>query len=55
MRQGEGTKSNIGYFQSQLPKVFNCSEDISALTFTSELQISHPLYKHLLKHNITQE
>jgi len=32
----------------------SCDEDISALTFISGLQISHPLYKYLLKHDVTR-
>ena len=54
MRQDDNLKSYIGYFQSQLAKVFNCSEDVSALTFISGLQIFHTLYKHLLKHDVTR-
>jgi len=44
----------MGYFQSQLAKIFNCGEDVSAFAFISRLQLSHPLYKHLLKHDITR-
>ena len=47
MRQGDSLKSYIGYFRSQLVKIFNCGEDVSALAFISGLEISHPLYKHL--------
>ena len=54
MRQGDSLKSYIGYFQSQLVKVFNCEEDVSALAFISGLQISQPLYKHLLKQDVTR-
>ena len=53
MRQNDNLKSYINFFQSQLAKVSNCGEDISALAFISELQVSHPMYKHLLKHNVT--
>jgi len=53
-RQEDSLKSYIGYFQSQLAKVPNCDEDVSALTFIIGMQVSHPLYKHLLKHNVTQ-
>jgi len=53
-RQGNNLKSYIGCFQSQLAKVSDCNEDISAITFISELQVSHPMYKHLLKHNVTR-
>ena len=53
MRQGDSFKSYISYFQSHLAKVPNCDKDVFALTFISELQISYPLYKHLLKHNVT--
>jgi len=52
MRQSESPKSYINFFQSQLAKVPNCGEDVSALTFISGLQVSHPLYKHLLNKNI---
>ena len=53
MRQSESLKLYISFFQSQLAKVPNCGEDVFALAFISGLQISHPLYKHLLKHNVT--
>jgi len=54
IRQSDILKSYIGYFQSQLAKVPNCGEDISALAFFSGLQVSHPMYKYLIRHNITQ-
>ena len=41
-------------FQSKLVKVFNYVEDISALAFISWLHVFHPLYKHLLKHDVTR-
>ena len=53
MRQGDSLKSYIGFFQSQLAKVLSCDEDVSALTFIRGLQVSHPLYKHLLKYDVT--
>ena len=37
MRQSESLKSYISFFQSQLAKVPNCGEDVSALAFVSEL------------------
>ena len=54
IRQGDNIKSYISYFQDQLAKVPNCNEDVSTLAFISELQISHALYKHLLKHDLTR-
>ena len=54
IRSGDSLKSYIGYFQNQLAKVPNSDEDVSALAFISGLQISHPLYKHLLKHDVTR-
>jgi len=36
------------------PKSPHCGEDIPAFTFLSRLQVSHPIYKHLLQHNVTQ-
>ena len=54
MSQNDNLKSYIGYFQSQLDTVPNCDEDFSALVFISGLQFSHPLYNHLLKHNVNQ-
>jgi len=54
MRPSDSLKSYIRYFQNQLVKVPNCSEDVSALTFINRLHVSHLLYKHLLKHDITQ-
>ena len=37
-----------------MAKVCNCSEDVLVLAFISELQVPHPLYKHMLKHDISQ-
>ena len=54
MRQSDNLKSYISYFQNQLTKIPSCGEDVSELAFINELQISHPLCKHLLKHNVTQ-
>ena len=54
MRQDDSFKSYIGYFQNQLVKVPNCDEDVSALAFINRLQISYPLYKYTLKHDITR-
>ena len=49
MRPGDSLKSYINFFQKQLTKVSNCGEKVSALAFISGLQVTHPLYKHLLK------
>ena len=53
-RQGDSLKSFIGYFQSKQDKVFSCGEDVFTLAFINGLQVSHPMYKHLLKHNVTR-
>ena len=53
MRPSDSLKAYIIYFQNQLVKVHNCSEDASSLAFISRLQISHLLYKHLVKYNFT--
>ena len=53
MRQSDDLKSYIGYIQSQLAKVPNCGEGVPVLAFISGLQDFHPLYKYLLKHNVT--
>jgi len=52
--QSDNLRSYIAFFQSQLAKVPNCLEDVSALVFISGLQVSHSLYKHLLKYNVTR-
>jgi len=54
MRPGDNLKSYINFFQSQLAKVSNCGEEASALAFISGLQVTHSLYKHLLKHNVAK-
>ena len=54
MRQDDNLKSYIGYFQNQLAKIPNYGEDVSAPAFISRLQISHPLYKYLLKHDVAR-
>jgi len=51
--QSNNLKSYISFFQSQLAKVPNCGENICTVAFISRLQVL-PLYKHLLKHNITR-
>jgi len=54
MRHSDSLKTYIGYFQNQLAKVHNYSEDASAPAFISGLRITHPLYKHLVKYNVTR-
>ena len=54
MREGDNLKSYIGYFQSQLAKVSHYSKNVSSIAFISGLQISHPLYKYLLKYDVTR-
>jgi len=54
IRQSDSLKSFIGNFWSLLAKVPNCSEGVYALTFISGMRLSNPLYKHLLKHNVTR-
>ena len=54
MRQEDSLKLYINFLQSQLTKVSNCGEDLPVLTFISMLQVTYPLYKHLLKHNIAK-
>ena len=41
IRQSESLKSYISFFQSQLAKVPNCGEDVSALLFISGLHASN--------------
>ena len=50
MRLSNSLKAHIGYFQNQLTKVHNYSENASALAFISGLRVTHPLYKHLMKY-----
>jgi len=54
MRSEDSLKSYINFFQNQLTKVSNCSEEVSALAFITRLQVTHPLYKYLLKDNVTK-
>ena len=54
MRPSDSFKLYIDYFQNHLAKVPNCGEDVSALTFIRRSQVSHLLYKHLLKHDVTR-
>jgi len=50
MRHSDSLKAYADYFQSQLAKVDNCSEDVSALAFINGLRVTHPLYKYLVKY-----
>ena len=54
MRPSNSLKAYIGYFQNQLVKIHNYSEDAYALAFISGLRVTHPLYKHLVKYNVTR-
>ena len=54
MRASDSLKAYIGFFQYQLVKIHNCSEDVSLFAFISRLQVTHPLYKHLLQYNVTR-
>jgi len=53
MRPSDYLKTYIGYFQNHLA-LHNCCENTSALIFISGLRITHPLYKHLIKYNVTR-
>ena len=46
--------SYINFFQGQLTKVSNYGEEVFALASISKLQVTHPLYKHLMKYNIVK-
>jgi len=54
MRPEASLKSYINFLQNQLTKVSNCDEEVFVLAFISRLQVTHPLYKHLLKHNVAK-
>ena len=54
MRPSDSLKSYINYFLNQMVKVPNCDEDASVLVFINGLQVSHLLYKQLLKHDVTR-
>jgi len=47
MRPSDGLKAYISYFHNQLAKVHNCSA-------INGLRVSHTLYKHLVKYNVTR-
>ena len=53
MRPFDSLKAYIGYFQNQLVKIYNCSEDASALSFINGLWATYLLYKHLVKYAAT--
>ena len=48
MRSSDSLKVYVGYFQSQLTKVHNYSENVSTLAFIGGLQVTHALYKYLM-------
>ena len=54
IRSGDSLESYINFFLSKLSKVSNYGEEVSALLFISRLQVTHPLYKHLLNHNVAK-
>ena len=54
IKPGDSLEDYMNYFQNQLTRVHNCSDDVVALAFINGLQISHPPHKHLLKYNVTQ-
>ena len=53
MKRGETLKCYINYFQNQMIMVYNCSDEVTATTFSAKLQVNYSFYKHLVKHNIT--
>jgi len=53
MRPSDNLKAYIGYFQNLLVKVHNYNEDASVLAFISGLRVTYPLYKHLMKYDVT--
>ena len=34
--------------------VYNCNEDVAAVTFISGLQVTNPFYKHLMENDVTE-
>ena len=54
MRQRDSLKLYINFFQNQRTKVNNCREEVAAHAFIIRLQVTHPLYKHLLKYNVAK-
>jgi len=54
MRPEDSLKYYINFFQNQLSKISNYGKEVSTLAFVSGLQVTHPLYKHLLKHNVSK-
>ena len=54
MRPSDSLKVYVGYFQNHLVKVHNCGEDAPTLMFIMGLRVTHPLYKHLVKYNVTR-
>ena len=54
MWPSDSLKAYISYFQNQLAKVHNFSEDASALAFISRPRVTYPLYKHMMKYNVTR-
>ena len=54
MKAGESLKNHVNYFQSQMALVYNYNEDVAAAAFISGLQVTYPLYKHLVKNDATR-
>ena len=54
MKQEETLKCYIGYFQSQVALVYNCSDNVIVVAFIAGLQISDSSYKHLVKNDVTK-
>ena len=50
-RQGEVIHQFLIELTNQ---VSNCGKEVSTLAFISELQVTHALYKYLLKHNVAK-
>ena len=54
MKAGESLKNYVNYFQSQMALVYNCNEDVAAAAFISGLQVTYPIYKHLVRNDATR-
>jgi len=53
MKPGETLKCYISYFQNQMTMIYNCSDDVTIVSFIARLQTDHFVYKHLVKQDIT--
>ena len=50
----ESLKNYLTCFQNEMVTIHNCSDEVAAAAFISELPLTHKFYEVLVEHGVTQ-